>query len=302
MNRPWAKVLLAAPLVSLLCLLAPSTLFGALPKEFKSWASETGVPYKELLKRAEAGDVPAALEVAILCYEPSKRRGAPHDEKEAVKWFKVVAEHVVDGKSELMIGLAYQRGEGVEKNAIEAMKWIKRSAEHGEPAAQLMYGMTCALGTDGVPKSKSEAQKWFEKAAETGDPILPCHAGLFHFFNAVHDGPPTPHATNAVIWLRKAAEQGQKDAQFALGVCYHGGIGVKKDLAEAYKWESLAARGNPNKAIAQDLVSDISMSELREGMHRAVEFIAHPSGIETFMVPRWITPLSSVPTSQSSEP
>ncbi|MBR5893847.1 MAG: sel1 repeat family protein, partial [Bacteroidaceae bacterium] len=45
--------------------------------------------------------------------------------------------------------------------------------------------------------------------------------------------------TEAVKWYRKAAEQGQVNAQYNLGLCYE--IGVAKDLAEAVKWYRKAA-------------------------------------------------------------
>ena len=47
--------------------------------------------------------------------------------------------------------------------------------------------------------------------------------------------------TEAVKWYRKAAEQGQVEAQFALGACYCNGQGVNIDITEGIKWYRLAA-------------------------------------------------------------
>lgn len=45
--------------------------------------------------------------------------------------------------------------------------------------------------------------------------------------------------------LRKAAEQGDIDAQYKLGNCYYNGNGVSEDKAEAVKWYRKAAeQGN----------------------------------------------------------
>ena len=41
--------------------------------------------------------------------------------------------------------------------------------------------------------------------------------------------------------LRQAAEQGDGDAQYNIGVKYHDGDGVPQDYAEAVKWYRLAA-------------------------------------------------------------
>jgi uncharacterized protein len=45
----------------------------------------------------------------------------------------------------------------------------------------------------------------------------------------------------AVYWYRKAAEQGYAEAQWLLGYMYDEGEGVTPNLAEAIKWCSKAA-------------------------------------------------------------
>ncbi len=40
----------------------------------------------------------------------------------------------------------------------------------------------------------------------------------------------------AIKWYRKAADQGDKDAQAELGRCYFYGIGVKGDYKQAVLW------------------------------------------------------------------
>ena len=61
--------------------------------------------------------------------------------------------------------------------------------------------------------------------------------------------------TEAVKWIRKAAEQGIADAQFALGACYQSGTGVTQNIAEAKKWYQKAAdQGNEDaKEILKSL-------------------------------------------------
>ena len=51
---------------------------------------------------------------------------------------------------------------------------------------------------------------------------------------------------NALIWYRKAAEQGNCESQFRTGHMYYYGDGVKEDHAEALKWFQKAAKnGHP---------------------------------------------------------
>ena len=50
-----------------------------------------------------------------------------------------------------------------------------------------------------------------------------------------------PDYKTAAQWFRKAAEHGIADSQYNLGILYARGIGVEQNLAESYKWFSLAA-------------------------------------------------------------
>ncbi len=45
----------------------------------------------------------------------------------------------------------------------------------------------------------------------------------------------------ALRWWRKAAAQGDIDAQYALGNFYSGGTGIARDNVQAYVWYSIAA-------------------------------------------------------------
>jgi TPR repeat protein len=47
--------------------------------------------------------------------------------------------------------------------------------------------------------------------------------------------------TEAIKWLTKAAEKGDVDAQFGVGMCYVNGQGVTSDHAEGMKWWTMAA-------------------------------------------------------------
>ena len=81
---------------------------------------------------------------------------------------------------------------------------------------------------------------WFRKAAEQGDAEAQSNLGY-----AYDTGRGVPQDyTQAVAWYRKAAEQGEADAQYQLGVMYANGQGVPQDAVSAYMWFNLsAARG-----------------------------------------------------------
>jgi len=55
----------------------------------------------------------------------------------------------------------------------------------------------------------------------------------------------------AASWFRKAAEQGNVDAQFSLGVAYEDGQGVQTNLTEAIKWLTKSAENGNLQAAGR---------------------------------------------------
>ncbi|MDO4819232.1 MAG: tetratricopeptide repeat protein, partial [Prevotella sp.] len=77
-------------------------------------------------------------------------------------------------------------------------------------------------------KNYTEAVKWFRKAAEQGDAQAQHNLGVCY----ANGRGVTKSDTEAVKWYRKAAEQGLAEAQLNLGVCYANGRGVTKSDTE----------------------------------------------------------------------
>ncbi len=80
---------------------------------------------------------------------------------------------------------------------------------------------------------------WYRKAAEQG--IANSQYQLGHLLSS---GNPPAHAPpdEAIRWYAKAANQNHKQAQFELGRAYQDGKLVHPDYVEAYKWFSLAKK------------------------------------------------------------
>ena len=75
---------------------------------------------------------------------------------------------------------------------------------------------------EGVPQDDAEAVIWYRRAAEQG------HAGAQYSLGRMYDigrGAPEDDA-EAVRWFRLAAEQGHAGAQYSLGLMYDDGLGV----------------------------------------------------------------------------
>ena len=94
------------------------------------------------------------------------------------------------------------------------------------------------LTGDGVKKAPRQAMLWFRRAAEQGHADAQYNLGCC-LEEGTAGAPPDPAA--ALKWYQKAAEQGLADAQFAVASCYDLGNGVPENPAEAVKWYELAA-------------------------------------------------------------
>jgi TPR repeat protein len=78
--------------------------------------------------------------------------------------------------------------------------------------------------------------KWYRKAAEQGNADAQNRLGLMY-----DEGRGVPqNDSEAVKWYRKAAEQGLGVAQNNLGWMYRNGEGVPQDMETAYMWFYIA--------------------------------------------------------------
>jgi hypothetical protein len=86
---------------------------------------------------------------------------------------------------------------------------------------------------DVVPRDFAQAAVWFRKAADQGNAQAQCSLGVL--FQRQNAGMPEDDA-QAAMWLRKAADQGLATAQYRLGLSYSQGKGVPQDDAQAASW------------------------------------------------------------------
>ena len=99
----------------------------------------------------------------------------------------------------------------------------------------------------GVPQDYAEAIKWFVLAAERGDANAQYNLGLYY---ANGRGVPQDDA-EAVKWFRKAAEQGDASAQYNLGLFYASGRGVAQDDADGRQVVSQGRRARQRGGAIQ---------------------------------------------------
>ena len=104
---------------------------------------------------------------------------------------------------------------------------VKKLAEQGNPEAQFDLGML---------------HRYFTEASSSGHYLVPY--GVWSTDEGIAPDGPTGYE-EAVVWFRKAADQGHLGAQTWLGCAYQRGEGVDKDCVEAVRWYRKAAnQGN----------------------------------------------------------
>lgn len=79
---------------------------------------------------------------------------------------------------------------------------------------------------------KQEAVVFLTKAAEAGNVQAQCDLGMLYFQGNVI----TKDQTNAVKWFKQAAQNGWALAQWNLALCYIDGLGVERDYDQALYW------------------------------------------------------------------
>ncbi len=93
----------------------------------------------------------------------------------------------------------------------------------------------------GVERDPTKAAFWYRKAADQGNAEAQTNFGW-----CLDNGFGVERdQTQAALWYQKAAEQGAATAQRNLGFCYKSGIGMKQELEKAKYWFRKAAdQGN----------------------------------------------------------
>ena len=224
---------------------------------------------KELEKYAKSGDAQAQYEVGMDYYEGE---GVEKNTEIAAKWFlsaKTQGHEAAtaklysyysksleaaakggDAQAQYEVGMDYYEGNGVSKNVATAAMWFDKAktqghematnqfysyyskllegyAKQGDAKAQYYTGLAYLDGLE-IAENKSKAAKYFYASALQGDAAA--KAKLCSFYSKE---------------LKKFA-QIDVDAQYAIGLAYYKGNGVKKNSEVAARYLA-QAMDNGNK-------------------------------------------------------
>jgi len=155
-------------------------------------------------------------------------RQVVQDHAEAIKCFHSAADLGHDGAM-CNLGFMYEHGQGCKPNPGEAFKWYLKSAEQGNRVAQFNLGAIYASGGMGRLRDFIMARRWYEKAGNQGHPGAQLRLGLL-----LLDGIGGPQdEAEAVVHIRKSADNHYSPAELVLGALYFIGRGVDQNLEQA---------------------------------------------------------------------
>ena len=148
-----------------------------------------------------------------------------------------------NAKGQFYLAMAYNRGMGVNQDWQESFRLIKESANQGYAKAQTQLAGCYDYGLNGITKNHAEAMKWFRLAAEQGEPDAQWNVGMDYYTNKDYN--------EAFKWFDKSAAQGYSDGQLFLGMCYFLGQGVEQDKVRGYDLVRKAAEQGNKDAIQE---------------------------------------------------
>ena len=191
--------------------------------------------------------------------------------------------------SQKALSLLYASGLGVKLDEVESSAWLKLSEDiYAKSHSQIMYtpadndgqwnstlerpevaARVAAIRLMITPKpaaKKVPVRSDFIDEAETGEPLAQTNLGL-SFLADIEE-----HHADAIYWLKRAANQGEKRAQETLGDLFSTGRAVAKSDTESYKWYILAASKGLGRDKLNELEERLTPSQREEGQRRAERF------------------------------
>jgi len=146
-------------------------------------------------------------------------QGVTKDYKQAFEWFKKAANQG-DADGQYWLGNLYAWGKGVAQDNKQAVEWFRKAGKQGNENA-----LGDLIFVD-HPVEDKEREFWKLTAAKQGHAFAQCILAKEYYEKKDYE--------KAIDWWTKAAEQGDEEGQFSLGVaCYQGkGIPQNEELVQ----------------------------------------------------------------------
>jgi TPR repeat protein len=142
---------------------------------------------------------------------------------------------VLLGTASAFAGLAEGEAAFAQRDWRTATRELKPLADQGNARAQFLMGGIARFNQEAGREDPTDAIAWYRKAAAQGLP----EAQRELAFLLLNSKP--PQTGEAVTLYTAAAQRGDAEAQYQLGVLYDRGMGVRPDFAQRQAWWSKAA-------------------------------------------------------------
>jgi len=146
-------------------------------------------------------------------------------------------------KAQELIGQFLLIGRGTKKNVNRGIEWLAKS--YGTTADNPEFEVAVGKMLDGGLGSKPDyegAMKLFRDAAEHGDAEGQYQLGIYYDLGRVVKR----DAGEALKWFQRAADQGNPKAQHQVGLHFANSRDGKEDYPESMKWfQKAAVQGHP---------------------------------------------------------
>jgi TPR repeat protein len=153
---------------------------------------------------------------------------------------------------------AYEKGD-----YATALKEFLPLAQSGQASAEAAVGQMYFEGK-GVKPDMKEAARWLEPAASKGIARAQFLLGKLYLSG---EGVAAPDPVKAAALTKAAADQGIVEAQVDTCAFYYQGVGVPKDLVNAYLYANLAAQqgSEDGRSILTLLGQDMKPEDVAKG-------------------------------------
>ena len=133
-----------------------------------------------------------------------------------------------DNDAKVALAALYLQGEELRRHPSQGKDLLQQAAEAGHVGAALQLGhlLSGKLPIDSKETNVSEAINWYTKAAEAGEAEAQYALGMLY----VNGNGVPADLVAAANWIEKAAHKDHATSQFQLGVMYCTGKGVPQDF------------------------------------------------------------------------
>lgn len=151
------------------------------------------------------------------------------DSVKAAYWYEKAAQQG-DLESQLILGVMYFTGEGVDTDFVKAAQWFERAAAQGDDQGYFYLGRMYRNGY-GMERNIKKALYWLEKAAERENGEAQNELGdMYRSGDGVERD-----SEEALYWFEEAINSDCGIAAYNLATMYYHGEGLDRDFSEALK-------------------------------------------------------------------